>query len=170
MQLNQSTTKTRRAFATEKDWHYHLLGRTQTTSCKMQLAFRNATILSHAEEINETLAVDWSSCACADSPNTCLLWRLLNESLDKVPRIDLRLLLERAFGSGCADFTHEGLSPRALECNKTAYQTPRGVKPLSIVTLAQNKHLGQNPWLHYIVLKPKATTWFSCWRIVTKKQ
>lgn len=136
----------------------------------MQLAFHNATILSHAEEINETLAVDWSSCACADSPNTCLLWRLLKESLDNVPRIDLRLLLERAFGSGCADFTHEGLSPRALECNKTAYQTPRGAKPQSIVTLAPNKHLSQNPWLHYIVLKPKATTWFSCWGVATKKK
>lgn len=91
----------------------------------MQLALVMLQFMQY--KTNDTLAADWSNCARAETPNTCLLLRFLNESLAKVPRRDLRLGLERAFWSGYTDLTPEALSPRALECNNTAHQTPRHV-------------------------------------------
>jgi len=58
----------------------------------------------------------------------------LSESLANVPRRDLRLGLERAFGSGYTDFAPDELAPRALERNNTARQTPRHVSHNELYT------------------------------------
>lgn len=68
--------------------------------------------------------------------NTCLFlcFLFLNESLANVPRRDLRLGCERAFGSGYTDFAPDELASRALERNNTARQTPRHVSHNELYT------------------------------------
>ena len=66
--------------------------------------------------------------------NTCLFLCFLNESLANVRRRDLRLGLERAFGSGFTGFAPDELAPRALERNNTARQTPRHISHNELYT------------------------------------
>lgn len=90
------------------------------------------------------LAADWSNCARAEFPNTCLFLCFLTESLANVPLRDLRLGFERAFGSGYTDFTPDALPPRALEGNKRAHQTPRHISHNELQHLFSKK-LGTEP-------------------------